>query len=87
MLRLLRMQYDSIEFKGRSYRLRTLDFGEDFGVYNVASLHLDRLLVDELGSYTSREAKFVDEQIFYFIPPSQFRLSDEKLRSTILSEI
>lgn len=81
------MRYDSIEFRGRSYRLRTLDFGKEFGVYNVASEHLNDLLIDATGQHRSEEAESIDEQIFYFVPAASFRLSDDKLRTKILAEI
>lgn len=81
------MQIDSIEFKGRSYRIRTLDLGKEFGINNVASEHLNDLLIDSTGRYESREAESIDEQIFYFVPPASFRLSDERLRRKILAEI
>lgn len=81
------MRNDSIEFKGRRYRLRTIDFGGELGVLNVASELLDELLFDSTGQYRSKEAESVDEQIFYFIPNASFRLSDDKLRNKILAEI
>lgn len=81
------MRYDSIEFKKRSYRIRTLDFGSEFGVVNVASEHLNELLINSTGQYRSKEAESVDEQIFYFIPAASFRLADDKLRIKVLSEI
>lgn len=81
------MQFDSIEFLGRHFRLRTLDFGPGHGVFHVASEHLSDLLLDEEGQFRSKEAESVDEQIFYFIPASYFKLSDDKLRKKVLSEI
>ncbi|MCC6452164.1 MAG: hypothetical protein IT171_04690 [Acidobacteria bacterium] len=81
------MQFDSIEFSGRHFRLRTLDFGPGHGVLNVASEHLSDLLLDEAGYYRSNEAESVDEQIFFFVPAASFRLSDDKLRTKILAEI
>ncbi len=81
------MKVDSITFCGRPYRLRTLDFGIEFGSNNVASEHLNGLLIDSNGQYRSREAESVDEQIFYFVPAALFRLSDDKLRRKILAEI
>lgn len=81
------MYCDSIEFNGRLYKTRIIDFGEDWGVFKVASRHLDHLLVDKRGSYTTEDARFVDEQIFYFIAPARFRLSDKRLKDRILWEI
>ena len=81
------MTNDAIEFMGKSYGLRVLDFGEDWGTLSVASHNLNELLIDDAGRYTSSEAQSVDEQIFYFITPAEFRLSDEVLTTKILREV
>lgn len=78
---------DRVEFNGRLYNLRLINFGDDWGVYFVASLQLERLLWDEDCGYTSNKAQAVDELIFYFIPTHYFRFSDIDLRERILSEI
>lgn len=78
---------DRVEFNGRLYNLRLINFGDDWGVYFVASLQLERLLWDEDCGYTCDEAQAVDELIFYFIPNHHFRLSDKDLRDRILMEI
>ncbi|MBK8465694.1 MAG: hypothetical protein IPL32_07675 [Chloracidobacterium sp.] len=81
------MTNDAIEFNGKSFGLRVLDFGEDWGTCRVASHNLNQLLMDETGQYISREAQSVDEHIFYFIAPAEFRLSDEALTTKILREV
>lgn len=81
------MMKDAVEFKGRLYALRLLDFGEDWGKYFVASIHLEHLLLDEHWGYTCEEARYVDELIFYFVPAHYFKLSDNDLRDKILEEI
>lgn len=78
---------ESIQFNGRDYKTRTLDFGGEFGVLTVASITLDRLLMTDDENYVSSEARFVDEQIFFFISASDFKLSDEALATKILQEI
>ena len=83
----LNMRSDSIEFNKRSYRIRNLDFGAEFGISNVASEHLNDLLMDSAGQYKSREAESVDAQIFYFVSTASLTLSDDKLRTKVLSEI
>ena len=80
------MTNDAIEFNGKSYGLRVLDFGKDWGTNCVASRNLNALLIDEDGQYTSSEAQSVDEQIFYFIAPAEFRLTDGALSTKILRE-
>lgn len=81
------MPKDGVEFKDRIYALRLIDFGEDWGNYFVGSMHLEYLLINEDQSYTCKEARFVDELIFYFVPAHYFKLSDDELRDRILDEI
>ena len=81
------MPKDGVEFKGRIYVLRHIDFGEDWGNYFVGSTHLEHLLINEDMSYTCECARYVDELIFYFVPAYYFKLSDDELRDKILEEI
>lgn len=82
-----RMYKDYVEFNGRLYALRLIDFGPEWGIYFVGSAQLLSLLWDDDSGYTSDEAQWVDELIFYFIPTHYFKLSDDELRDRILSEI
>lgn len=81
------MTNDAIEFMGKSYGLRVVDFGEKWGTLSVASRNLNERLIDDNGQYVSSEAQSVDEQIFFFIAPAEFRLSDEALTTKILKEV
>ena len=81
------MLRDSIQFQGKPYIVRLIDFGKDRGKYYAASTLLLRLLLHDDCSYTSDEARYVDELIFYFIPTHYFKLLDDNLRDKILSEI
>ncbi|MBX3294884.1 MAG: hypothetical protein KF762_04170 [Acidobacteria bacterium] len=81
------MYKDYVELNGRLYALRLIDFGSERGVYFVGSAQLLSLLWDDDSGYTSDDAKWVDELIFYFIPTHYFKLSDVELRDKILDEI
>ncbi len=48
---------------------------------------LNRLLISKEGSHVSDEAKYIDDQICYFINPSSFKLSDKKLADKIFEEM
>lgn len=87
MGRKVKKTYDSVEFQGRIYRLRLIDLRQNWGRYFVASTQLNQLLYDDLNGYTSDEAGWVDELIFYFIPIHYFKLSDFQLRYKILDEL
>ena len=81
------MHNDKIEFNGKLYNLRLIDFGEEWGKYFVVSIQLERLLWNDKSGYTSDDAIAVDEMIFYFIPTHYFKLSDDDLGKKILDEI
>ncbi len=81
------MYRDQVQFNGGFYNLRLIDFGDDWGVYFVASIHLEHLLWDDEHGYTCEQARYVDELIFYFIPAHYFKLDDDALREKILDEI
>ncbi len=81
------MNEDHIELKGRPYKLRSIDFGPEWGIYYLASMQLEKLLWDTDHGYTSDEAQSVDELICYFIPTHYFKLPDEALRDKILDEV
>ncbi len=81
------MYKDYVEFNGRLYALRLIDFGPECGNYFVGSAQLLALLWNDDTGYTSDEARWVDELIFYFIPTHYFKLLDVELRDKILSKI
>lgn len=81
------MYRERVEFQGRHYALRLIDFGKDWGNYFVGSVHLEHVLISDDQTYVCDEAQWVDELIFYFVPAHYFKLSDDALRDKILEEI
>ena len=78
--------YESIIFNDRTYKGRRINI-EGYGNYLVASRSLSNNLLDENYNYKSEEAKQVDENIFFFINPVDFKLSDALLAQTILKSL
>lgn len=76
-----------VEFKGRYYYFRLIDFGPGWGNYYVASVQLERLLWNDEHGYTCDEARWVDEMVFYYVGTNYLRLCDDELRRTILEEL
>lgn len=76
----------TIKFNKRNFKVRMLNI-MDLGLVNICSTVLNRLLVSAEGEYVSEEAKYIDDQIFYFISPSDFRLPDKELACKILKDI
>lgn len=74
---------DAIQFNNRHYKIRDI-YIPAYGYRIVASTMLSNKLMNEEGSnYVSDEARHVDERIFFYISPTQFGLSDKKLRKVI----
>ena len=76
----------AIKFNHREYKARVLNI-EGVGFVNICSDALNRLLLTFEGDYVSDEAKFVDQQIFYFVNPVYFKLSNKALGARILKEM
>lgn len=75
---------DFIKYKGRNYKIRQL-FDANFGVLNIASTIFEsKLIVD--GQHKSIEAQNLDEMIYFYIEPNQFKLSDCQLINLLKSE-
>lgn len=71
------MNIDYITFNKKRYKLRIIEH-PILGLVNIATTKLGaKLLIDD--DYANDEAEFVDEQIYFFIEPRQFGLSDERL--------
>ena len=74
---------DSIQFGKRNYRIREVEM-EDAGIRIIASTYLNKRLVTEEGSYTSKEARYIDEHIFFFVYPGKLKLSDKALSNYVI---
>lgn len=75
-----------IRFNKRNYSTRSLRFPL-LGELTVASTVLNDRLMTKDGGYVSKEAQYIDEQIFYFIPPCDFKLDDRDLARKIVREL
>jgi len=73
---------DSIPFGNRNYRIREVEI-EDAGIRTIASTALNKRILTEAGSYTSDEARRVDEQIYFFVEPGKLSLNDGALRNYV----
>jgi|GEM_PF-1218619 len=80
-------EIDIIDFENKKYKCRIIDLNEEFGKVYVGSTELEKKLITEEGGYTSEMARFVDEQIFYFVDAWKFRLTDDLLAQSILADL
>lgn len=69
---------DSIKYENSWHKIRVLEHME-FGKVSFGSTHLSNKIISEFGEPISKEAEKIDEQIYFYLSPSLFRLSDEEL--------
>jgi len=75
---------ESIKYSGKTFELRELNLKE-FGEVLIASTELSDLLMNDEGDdYGSEEARYIDEQICYFVTPEQMKTQDDLLLALIL---
>ena len=73
---------DSLKFENRNYRIRQLEI-EDAGVRIIASTALNKRLMTGEGSYTSQEARLLDEMIYFYVEPDILKLNDTSLSNYV----
>lgn len=76
---------NTINFKGNKYPVKSIDF--PFSERIISTINLNHNLMNEDGSYYSEEARFIDEQIFYFVEEKVLYGDRIKIAKLILSEI
>lgn len=69
---------NTITFENNKYRIREIEI-EGIGIRTIASTTLNKKLITEEGSYTSDEAIYKDEQIYFFVDPDKLNLKDSAL--------
>lgn len=69
---------DSIKYENTWHKIRIVDH-EEYGIVQFGSTHLSNKIISEYGKPISKEAEKIDEQIYFYLSPSLFRLSDEEL--------
>lgn len=75
-----------IKFKGNEYPSLIINF--PFGERKISTTKLNDSLMNYAGGYVSEEARFIDEQIFYFVEEEDIHhLQKKELVEMILSEI
>lgn len=77
------MIVSSVEFENTNYKIRQLEI-KGLGTRYIASVILNNLLVSEEGYYTSDEARYVDEQIYFFVEPEKLEINDLELTKYVI---
>lgn len=74
-----------IFFNGVNYKCRTLFFEDRFVTISTESLN--SVLLDDNSNYTSVEAQFIDERIFFFVSDEEILLDEGLLESVLEREL
>jgi hypothetical protein len=71
-----------IEFENRQFKTRDVNVRNE-GIKAISSLELNKILFQENGDYKSDEARFIDEQIYFFVDSSKLKLDDRLLSAYV----
>jgi hypothetical protein len=77
---------ESVTFRNTEFEIKHLNL-DNFGEVTIAQTALSELLILNGRSYRSEEARLLDEQIFYYVEPDEFNLSDKELAALIMNQI
>lgn len=81
-----RKDYDFFQYKNKKYPYKSIYLPDDNQFYTISIEELDSVLFPN-DVYDSEEARFIDEQIFCFVPEEIFRSSDDVIRKYISENI
>ena len=76
----------TIEFQNKEFKIREV-YLHEFGNVIVSTISLNRQLLNKVGNYVSDEARFVDEQLFFFVEESEIDLPEYKLIDIITEQV
>ncbi len=78
---------NSFDFYAENALLKTIYSVEDNCHYTIATENYERVLIPDGSSYSSEEAKFIDEEIFCYVPEDVFFSSEEQIWNFIKENI
>jgi len=73
---------DTIKLQNRHYKTKLISI-DNIGECLVASTILNNRIISEDGTYTSKEAILIDEQIYFFVEPHILRQDNDKLTNYV----
>lgn len=76
---------NTITFNGKAFPIRKIKL-PIYGNVLIGITELNSLLINDKGSYTSAEAKEIDQQIYYFVEPEELLLPEEKLIRLVMEQ-
>lgn len=56
------------DYKEKRYPCKRIYFPKDDNYYTISVESLEKILIPNDGTYDSDTARFIDEQIFFFVP-------------------
>ncbi len=77
---------ESIAFENKEYPLRfvKITFDGETSVEPVSTLSLEeKLMTKDFDDWVSKEAEYVDEQIFFYVHDEEINLPDSEIRKII----
>ena len=74
---------DYVEFCGKKYPCRTIFLHDENASHTVATERLEKALLPDGETYSSGEARTIDEQIFFFVPDAMLGEPEEAIESYV----
>ena len=70
---------ECFEYKGKTYPYKSVYFQNENLNYIISCEELNSVLLPDGSSYVSEEAKYIDEQVFFFVPKNLLNESNEQI--------
>ena len=81
-LRITDIAQNYIDWNGADYPIKTVVIFENTPDEEKVTVSVERLarqLLDDMGNWSTREAEFVDEQIYFYLDEETFNMPDEDI--------
>lgn len=75
--------YETVELDGHEFNIRVLNVKGPLNGKIISTENLNDRLFDEGGSYTSEDARRLDEMIFFYVPACKITFPDDELAGYI----
>jgi hypothetical protein len=74
---------ETVFFNNQIFKVREIDY-PNCGNVLISTIALNELLMTDDATYSSEEARIIDEQIFYFVEDDEIELDEKDLTEVII---
>jgi hypothetical protein len=77
---------DSINFKNKQFKVREIKLPEIGNIF-ISTTSLNNALINNVSNYISKDARNIDEQIYFFVEEDEIKLSEKDLIKLVTQQI